>query len=337
MKESCFEPWGENFQKGEDMKLSQIRKVSVIGAGIMGHGFAQIFAQKGYSVSLYDIDENILKSALARIGASLDTFIEHGMIRAKEKKPTLERIAVTTELDEAVSQADFVLEAVPEIMDLKKEIFVKLDRFAPPHAILASNTSGLSITQMGSVTQRPEKTIIVHGINPPTIIPVVEIVRGEKTSDETAELCCRLLLKLGKTPVRVLKEVPGFLFNRLQLALWREALHCLENGVATAEDIDNVVKSGYGFRLANLGPLETSDFGGLDTFYRLAQNLFPDLSAAQSAPAVVEKLVQGGKLGLKTGEGFYPYPPAVAKKKIKLRDQRLLQQLKLFMSRGRKG
>ena len=274
---------------------------------------------------------------MARIGAGLDTFIEHGMIRSKEKKAVLEKISVTTNLEEAVGKADFVLEAVPEIIELKKEIFAQLDRLAPPHAILASNTSGLSITEMGSVTGRPEKTIIVHGINPPHIIPVVEIVRGKKTSDETAELCYGLLLKLGKRPVRVLKEVPGFLFNRLQLALYREALYCLETGVATAEDIDNVVKAGYGFRLANLGPLETSDFGGLDTFYRLAQNLFPDLSAAQSASAVLEKLVQAGKLGVKTGEGFYSYPPAAAKKKIKQRDQRLLQQLKLFMSRGKKG
>jgi 3-hydroxybutyryl-CoA dehydrogenase len=319
------------------MKLSQIKRVAVIGAGIMGHGFAQIFAQKRFFVFLYDIDEKILKSALARIGAGLDTFIGHGMIRPKEKKAALERISVTTNLEEAVSKADFVLEAIPEIMDLKKETFAKLDRLAPSHAILASNTSGLSITEMGSVTQRPEKTIIVHGINPPTIIPVVEIVRGEKTADETAELCYQLLLKLGKRPVRVLKEVPGFLFNRLQLALWREALYCLENGIAMAEDIDNVVKAGYGFRLANLGPLETSDFGGLDTFYRLAQHLFPSLSAAQSAPPVVEKLVQAGKLGVKTGEGFYSYPPAVARKKIKQRDQRLLQQLKLFTCRGIKG
>jgi 3-hydroxybutyryl-CoA dehydrogenase len=325
------------YESEVSMKLSQVKRVAVIGAGIMGHGFAQIFAQKGYSVFLYDIDEKILKSSLARIGASLDTFIEHGVIRSKEKKTTLERIITTTNLEEAVGRADFVLEAVPEIMDLKKETFAKLDRLAPPQAILASNTSGLSITEMGSVTQRPEKTVIVHGINPPTIIPVVEIVRGEKTSDETAEICYRLLLRLGKRPVRVLKEVPGFLFNRLQLALWREALYCLENGVATAEDIDNVVKTGYGFRLANLGPLETSDFGGLDTFYRLAQNLFPDLSAAQSPPAVLEKLVQAGKLGVKTGEGFYSYPPAVTKRKIKQRDQRLLQQLKLFMSRSKKG
>jgi 3-hydroxybutyryl-CoA dehydrogenase len=319
------------------MKLGQIKVVAVIGAGIMGHGFAQVFAQKGYSVFLQDIDEKILKSALARIGATLDTFIEYKMIRPKEKRATLEKIAVTTKIEDAAGKADFVLEAVPEIMDLKKEVFAKLDHFTPPHAILASNTSGLSITQMGSVTQRPEKTIIVHGINPPTIIPVVEIVRGEKTSDETAETCYRLLLKLGKQPVRVLKEVPGFLFNRLQLALYREALYCLENGVATAEDIDNVVKAGYGFRSANLGPLETSDFGGLDTFYRLAKNLFPDLSAAQTAPAVLERLVQAGKLGVKTGEGFYSYSPAVAKRKIKQRDQRLLQQLKLFMSRGKKG
>ena len=316
------------------MKLSQIKRVAIIGAGIMGHGFAQIFAQKGYSVSLYDIEEKILKAAVARIGANLDTFIDFGMVRAKEKKATLEKISTTTNLEEAVGKADFVLEAVPEILDLKKDIFAKLDRLAPPHAILASNTSGLSITEMGSVTQRPEKTVIVHWINHPTIIPVVEIVRGEKTSDETAELCYRLLLKLGKRPVRVLKEVPGFLFNRLQLALYREALYCLETGIATVEDIDNVVKAGFGFRLANLGPLETSDFGGLDTFYRLAQNLFPDLSAAKSAPSVLEKLVQQGKLGVKTGEGFYSYPPAVVKKKIRERDRRLLRQLKLFHSRG---
>jgi 3-hydroxybutyryl-CoA dehydrogenase len=312
------------------MKLSQIKRVAIIGAGIMGHGFAQIFAQKGYPVFLYDIDGAILEKALKRIDANLDTFIENGLLRKKEKGPVLNRITLITDLEAAVRNVDFVLEAVPEIMDLKKEIFKKLDRFAPPHAILASNTSGLSITEMGSVTDRPEKTIIVHGINPPTIIPVVEIVRGNKTTDETADLCYRLLLKLGKKPVRVLKEVPGFLFNRLQLALYREALYCLETGVATVEDIDRVVKAGYGFRLANLGPLETSDFGGLDTFYRLAQHLFPDLSDAKSAPPVLEKFVKEGKLGVKTGEGFYSYPPAVAKKKIRERDRRLIQQLKLF-------
>jgi 3-hydroxybutyryl-CoA dehydrogenase len=296
------------------MKLSQIKQVAVIGAGIMGHGFAQVFAQKGVPVSLYDIQEEILKRASLRISANLDTFIQHGIIHQKEKKAALEKIITSMDLGEAVHNADFILEAVPEIMDLKKEIFKKLDQLAPPHTILASNTSGLSITEIGAVTQRPEKTIITHGGNPPHIIPVIEIVRGEKTSDETAELTYRLMLKLGKQPVRLLKEVPGFLFNRLQFALYREALHCLEAGVATAEDIDLVVKAGYGFRLPVLGPLETSDFGGLDTFYRISQNLFPDLS------------------DVKTGEGIYKYPPAVARRKIKERDRRLLQQLKLFTS-----
>jgi 3-hydroxybutyryl-CoA dehydrogenase len=312
------------------MKLSQIKRVAIIGAGIMGHGFAQIFAQKGYPVFLYDIDVGILEKALERIDANLDTFIENRLLRKKEKKPVLNRITLITDLEAAVRNVDFVLEAVPEIMDLKKEIFQKLDRFAPPHTILASNTSGLSITEMGSVTRRPEKTIIVHGINPPTIIPVVEIVRAEKTTDETADLTYRLLLKVGKKPIRLLKEVPGFLFNRLQMALYREALSCLENGIATAEDIDQVVKAGYGFRLANLGPLETSDFGGLDTFYRVTQNIFPQISDAKNPPAILKKMNEEGKLGVKTGEGFYKYPPAVVKRKIQERDRRLIQQLKLF-------
>jgi 3-hydroxybutyryl-CoA dehydrogenase len=312
------------------MKLSQIKQVAIIGAGIMGHGFAQIFAQKGYPVFLYDVDGKILERALKQVAANLDTFIENGLIRKKEKGPILNRITLVTDLEAAVRNADFVLEAVPEILDLKKEIFKKLDHFAPPQAILASNTSGLSITEMGSVTLRPEKTIIVHGINPPHIIPVVEIVRGEKTSDETAELSYRLLLRVGKKPIRLLKEVPGFLFNRLQCALYREAVYCLETGVATAEDIDRVVKAGYGFRLANLGPLETSDFGGLDTFYRVTQNIFPHISDMKTPPEILKKMNEEGKLGVKTGEGFYKYPPAAVKKKIKERDRRLIEQLKLF-------
>jgi 3-hydroxybutyryl-CoA dehydrogenase len=312
-----------------DMKLSQIKQVAIVGAGIMGHGFAQVFAQKGYPVFLYDVEEKILNKALRRVGSNLDTFISHRMIRPKDKEAAMGKITVGTDLEEAVGKADFVLEAVPEVMGLKKEVFQNLDRLAPPHAILASNTSGLSITEIGSATRRPAKTIIVHGANPPHIIPVVEIVRGEKTSAETADLSYKLMLKLGKKPVRLLKEVPGFLFNRLQFALYREALHCLEMGVATAEDIDQVVKSGYGFRLSVLGPLETSDFGGLDTFYRVCQNLFGELSDAKTPPPVLEKLVKAGKLGVKTGEGFYPYPSAIAKKKIRARDNRLLQQLKL--------
>ncbi len=312
------------------MKINQIKKIAIIGSGIMGHGFAMVFAQKGYPVFLLDIDSRILKRAMNRIVANLDTFLEYGLIGKEEKSAVLERITTTTDWQMAVGKADFVLEAVPEVLELKKDVFKKLDQNSPPQAILASNTSGLSITEIGSATRRPEKTIIVHGANPPHIIPVVEIVRGAKTSDETAELSYRLMLRLGKKPVRLLKEVPGFLFNRLQFALYREAMHCLEMGVATAEDIDLVVKAGYGFRSATLGPLETSDFGGLDTFLRISRNLFPHLEDSREPSRLLEKMVGAGKLGVKSGEGFYKYSKATLKRKIQNRDRRLIQLLNAY-------
>jgi 3-hydroxybutyryl-CoA dehydrogenase len=312
------------------MNLNRIKRIAVIGAGIMGHGFATIFAQKGYIVSLNDSSEEVLKKALASIRANIETFAEKGFLKKKEIGKILRSIKATTDLAEAVGNADFVLEAITEKMDLKKELFGKLDQLTPPHAILASNTSGLSITEIGAVTNRPEKTIIVHGINPPHIIPIVEIVRGRKTSDETAELCYRLMKKIGKVPIRVLKEAPGFLYNRLHFALYREALHCIENGIASPEDIDLFMTAGYGFRGAQIGPMAVSDLGGLDTFMIVAQNLFPHLSDAKEPPAILKNLVGAGKLGAKTGSGFYDYPAGVLRKKIKERDRKLLQQMNLF-------
>jgi 3-hydroxybutyryl-CoA dehydrogenase len=302
----------------------------VIGAGIMGHGFAQVFAQKGYSVSLYDVDKGILKRAIEQVSNNLETLIQHGLFPKKEKNRVLKKISMNNDLEEAVKGVDFVLEAVPEVIGLKKKVFKDLDRFSPAHAILASNTSGFRITEIGSITKRPDKTIIVHGANPPHIIPVVEIVRGEGTSDETVELTYRLMIKLGKRPVRLLKEIPGFLFNRLQFALYREALYCLQAGVASAEDIDLVVKAGFGFRLPILGPLEASDFGGLDTFFRISKNLFPKLDDSKTPPRVLKMMIKEGKLGMKSGEGFYKYPAKTVKRKIRERDHKLIQQLKLL-------
>jgi 3-hydroxybutyryl-CoA dehydrogenase len=314
------------------MPTRPIQNVAVIGAGIMGHGFATVFAQYGFTVYLNDLGEAVLKKAMASIGQNIETLIEAGLIRKSEKKRILGRLHPTADLGEALRRADFVLEAITENLEAKKEMFQKMDQWAPPHAILASNTSALSITEIGSVTQRPEKTIIVHGINPPHIIPIVEIVRGEKTSDETADRAYRLMKRIGKVPIRVLKEVPGFLYNRLHFALYREALHCIENGIATPEDIDRFMTAGYGFRGAQIGPMKVSDLGGLDTFLTVARHLFPHLSDAHEPPAILRNLVESGKLGAKTGEGFYRYSPPVLKKTIHDRDRRLLLQLKLFRS-----
>ena len=316
------------------MSLRPIKKIAIIGAGIMGHGFALVFSQKGFPVSLHDVSEEILGKAMKSIDRTIGTFIQYGLIPKKDKERILKRITKTTDLRTAVDGADFVLEAIPEVLEMKQELFRRLEPLAPPHAILASNTSGLGITEIAKGLARPERAIIAHWINPPHIIPIVEIVRGDKTSNETAARVDRLLRKVGKIPIHVLKEVPGFLFNRLQLALYREALYCLETGVATAEDIDLVVKGAYGFRSAHLGPLETSDFGGLDTFLRISQNLYPKLCNSHEAPAILQSLVAQGKLGVKTGAGFYSYPPQVLRKKIQERDRRLIQQLKLFQDRS---
>lgn len=318
------------------MRLEKIKRIAVIGAGIMGHGFATVFAQHGYGVFLNDTTEEILKKAMKSVETNLDTLIEGGFIRKGEKGKILSRINATTNLEEAARQADFVLEAISENLELKKDLFRQLDLSAPPHAILASNTSGLSITEIAAGTNRPEKTVIVHGINPPHIIPIVEIVRGEKTSDETAEIAYRLMKKTGKVPVRVLKEAPGFLYNRLHFALWREALFCIENGIASPEDIDLFMTAGYGFRGAHIGPMRVSDLGGLDTFSIVAANLFPHLSDAKVTPPILREMTAAGKLGAKTGAGFYRYPPHVLRKTIKERDRRLLVQLKLFRSLEKK-
>jgi len=229
-----------------------------------------------------------------------------------------------------VKHADIVVEALPEVMDLKKRVFKDLDDACPPHALIASNTSGLSLTEMASEMKRHRQSqaVIAHWWNPPHIIPGVEIVRGRYTSDQTVDLIFRLLTAIGKKPVKLLKEAPGFLGNRMQFALYREALACLREGIASAEDIDLAVKGTFGFRLPTIGPLEASDLGGLDTFLYISEYLFKEIDRSTEAPEILRQKVKAGKLGLKTGEGFYPYPGEKAQEKIKERDRQFLQRLK---------
>jgi len=320
------------------MKLSQIRKIGVIGSGIMGHGIAQTFALGGYEVIINDLNDALLNRAIRQIRSNLSTFVEFGITPPEGAKEALSRIKTNKNLTEVSRQSDFVVEAVPEVMDLKKRIFRELDKTCPPHTIIASNTSGLNLTEMVSDIKRQGQAIIAHWYNPPHIIPVVEIVKGRFTSDQTVDLVYQLLLSVRKKPVKILKEIPGFLVNRLQFALYREALYCLKEGIASAEDIDTAVKGSYGFRLPTLGPLETSDLGGLDTFLQIAEYLFKEIDRSTEPPEFFREKVRQGKLGVKTGEGFFRYTPEEAEKKIKERDRQFLQRLKcLYFENRAKG
>jgi 3-hydroxybutyryl-CoA dehydrogenase len=310
------------------MNLSRIKNIGVVGAGIMGHGIAQTFALGGYDVILNDISDEVLQRAIQQIRSNLDTFVEFGITTREAAREALRRIRTTKDFKKSVKEADFIVEALSEVMDLKKEFFKDLDRYCLSHAIIASNTSGLSLTAMVSEFRRKEQVVIAHWWNPPHIIPAVEIVRGEYTSDETADIVYRLLSAIGKRPVRILKETPGFLGNRLQFALYREVLACLKEGIASAEDIDATVKGSFGFRMPTIGPLETSDFGGLDTFLYITEYLFKDLDRSTEPPEILVEKVKQEKLGVKRGEGFFLYPPGKKEERIKERDRQFLQRLK---------
>ena len=310
------------------IRLSQIKSIAVVGSGIMGHGIAQTFALGGYEVTLNDISDELLNKAIQQIRSNLDTFVEFEITTSEAAKEALRRIQPTKDLKEAVKEADVIVEALPEIIDLKKQFFKDLDRYCPSHTIITSNTSGLSLTEMVSEFSRKDQVVIAHWWNPPHIIPVVEIVRGKYTSDQTIDLVYQLLTAIGKRPVRILKETLGFLGNRLQFALYREVLACLKEVIATAEDIDTTVKGTFGFRMPTIGPLETSDFGGLDTFLYITEYLFKDLDRSTEPPEILKEHVKQKKLGVKTGEGFFLYPPEKKEERINERDRQFLQRLK---------
>jgi 3-hydroxybutyryl-CoA dehydrogenase len=291
----------------------RIKNVAVIGSGLMGHGIAQVFAQGGCSVTINDLNEGILQKAKERIASNLGTFIEMGLGEEKAIDSIMSRIKPTTDLQEAVAEADFVTEAVPEDLDLKKEVFKEIDTATGKDTIIASNTSMLSITEIGKWVNNKDRLIITHWFNPPYLIPVVEVVRGELTSPE------------------VLREVPGFLVNRIQTAMFREVLSLLEGGVAQAEEIDTAVKGSFGLRLATIGPLEAADLGGLDLWYKGIRHLYKFLDNSLGPQKILKEKVERGHLGQKTGRGFFEYQDDSLKGiKEKERDRKLIQLLKVL-------
>lgn len=307
-----------------------IDRVSVVGAGIMGFGIALAFALDGREVTLFDVDEETLADSEGRMRSALETFAERDRIDADEIPAVMARVERTTEMSAAVADADFVTEAVVEDLDVKQRVFEDLDRHAPEGAILATNTSGLSITEIASATERPESVVGTHWFNPPHIVPLVEVVRGEATDDAVFDRTYDLMERIGKTPVRVEKDVPGFIGNRIQVAMTYEAFSLLERGVASAEDIDRAVKAGFGFRLPLLGIFEKGDHSGLDTHHAVEEYLLPDLDRGTEPNALTAELAERGDHGLKTGEGVYDWRDVAPEAAYERRDRGLLDILDLY-------
>lgn len=312
------------------IRFEDVRRAAMIGAGTMGAGMGLCFAQAGYEVILYDVEEEHLDRARTRIANSQAVFVEEGLVSAEDARAARNRIDGTTDLAQALEGVQYVLEAAPEKLALKQELFQEMETLCPPDTILATNTSGLSITEIASACRHPERVGGMHWANPAEIVPLVEVIRGAQTSDHTVDVIYRVTEKLGKVPVRVNKDVPGFASNRLQFAVLREALYLVQQGIVSAEDVDRTLKNGVGFRYPWLGPLETADLGGLDVFHSVAQYLLPNLSTMESTPDYFDELVAEGDLGIKTGKGFYDYEDVSRDEVLRKRDLYFVRQLKLI-------
>ncbi|KYQ86152.1 MULTISPECIES: 3-hydroxybutyryl-CoA dehydrogenase [Thermoactinomyces] len=282
----------------------EIKRIAVIGAGQMGSGIAQVAAQSGFSVSLHDVAEEQVKKGLARIEGLLEKGVAKGKWTGEEKEAVLSRIQTTADLQEAVKDADLVIEAVVENMEVKTDLFRRLDQYSPKYAILASNTSSLPITEIAAATSRPESVIGMHFMNPVPVMKLVEVIRGLATSDEVNETVRNLAEKMGKVPVEV-NDFPGFVSNRILMPMINEAIYAVHEGVASPEDVDTVMKLGMNHPM---GPLTLADFIGLDTCLYIMETLYEGFGDSKYRPCpLLRKYVKAGWLGKKSGRGFYQY------------------------------
>lgn len=313
--------------------MGEIRNVAIIGAGTMGHSLAQVFAQGGYDVWLNDVKDGILARARKWIASNLDTLIELGIVERMQKEPILNRIHDTAKLEEAGEKADFVIEAIIEDQAAKKELFSRLDKICPPGAILASNTSFLDIFKFVE-TKRPDKVLITHWFAPPHIVPLVEIVKGPQTSQETVDAAKTLMMKVGKKPIVITKFLPGFIANRLQGALGGEVFNLLDQGYASAEEIDMAVKASFGLRMPILGTVKYLDFAGLDLIQKIRRNQTYKAPLQDPSSRTIDQLVSQGKLGVKTGSGYYQYGGRSTEEIMKERDIKLIRLREFLKEMG---
>ena len=294
-----------------------INNVTIIGSGLMGHGIALKFAQFGFGVTVFDPNEGSLNTLFDRINRSLSQM----SIPASKIKKILSSITKSSKLLESVQTAELIIEAVPEKLELKQKIFKEIETLSNSKCIFASNTSVIPITKIVEKMHDKSRALGTHWWNPPHLIPLVEVIRTKWTDEKHILMTIDVLNKIDKTPVRVEKDVPGFIGNRLQHALWREAISLVENGVCDAKSVDTVIKSSFGRRLSVLGPLENADLVGTDLTLDVHENVLYDLESSNKPSKLLKNLVKSGKLGMKSGEGFQRW------------DNKDLEQIKLKISK----
>jgi 3-hydroxybutyryl-CoA dehydrogenase len=307
-----------------------IKDITVLGAGTMGHGIAETFAMHGYDVKLYETSEKIRTSVMETMRSELDFLAENELIEKSEIDEILKRITIYSDLKQAVESADYVIEAVPEIIELKQNIFKEIDRYCKESTIFASNTSSLALNEMMKYVseERKKRMMVCHWYNPPHIMPVAELSYFGNMPEEIYKEVEELYRNAGKQTVKVLKDVPGLVANRIQQGVAREVFSLIEQGVASPSDIDKALKFGPAFRYATTGQLEVADMGGLDIWCTVGDNLLSAMDNSKEANPVLREKVKEGKLGFKSGEGFFEYP---AEKVTELKNEfnkRLIIQLK---------
>jgi 3-hydroxybutyryl-CoA dehydrogenase len=307
------------------MELREITHIGVLGAGLMGHGIAQVFATAGYDVNIYDVEPATLRAAKDRIARNFKVFIELSLAKPEDIDRCLDRITLCSSIEALCQGPQFIIEAILEDLKIKQHIYAELERFAPSRTIFSSNTSAISITEISAALEIKGRFLGTHFWNPPHVLPCVEVIKGAFTDEGAFETVYALMEKVGKVPVRVLKDVPGFLGNRLQHAMWREAISLREKNIASAEDIDKVVKYGFGARMPFIGPLETADLAGLGLTCDIHKYLFPYLDSSQNPSPALENLVAAGATGVRAGRGFYEWTPQKVQQVIEQRDAVLLR------------
>jgi 3-hydroxybutyryl-CoA dehydrogenase len=287
------------------MQIEDIRNICVVGSGSMGHQIAMLCALGGFETTIQDVEERALQNAEAKLHGIMDKWVQKGKISEKKRAEAFERLTFTTSLEEAASGADFIIEAIVEKLDAKQDVFAKLDRIAPSHAILASNSSTIVNSLIVEVTNRPDQVCNMHFFFPPLVMDCVEVVMSEQTSEETAQLAMDVCKKIGRTGVLLRKEISGFVANRILGALTREAVSLYEEGIADFEDIDTICKKALNHPM---GPFELMDLSGIDVAYYVSAQRFAETGDPADKPAAcVEEKVKAVTLGRKTGKGWYEY------------------------------